>query len=307
MHFVVTGGSGFIGSHLTEHLLSNGHFVTVIDNLTTGRLENLPQHPCLSLLLKNILDCQPADFSRPVDGIAHLAATPSVNKSWEDPLLCHHNNLSTMVAIILLCKNLNVPRLVFSSSAAVYGNQVQLPIKEEEQLAPISPYGLQKLASEQYARLFAQKIGVSFIALRLFNVFGPRQDPNSPYSGVISVFSQAIQNNLPITIYGDGTQTRDFIYVEDAAVAFARALTVSLAPGICFSCNVGTGKQISLLELVEILKSCCHQSTSTIHFEKARLGDIQNSQADVSKLVSLLDFESQWPIASGIHCWLESE
>jgi UDP-glucose 4-epimerase len=306
MHFIVTGGAGFIGSHLTEQLLAGGHTVTVVDNLATGRLENLPNHPHLKLVLKNILDCQPTDFTQPIDGIAHLAATPSVTQSWDEPLASHHNNLSAMIAVLLLCQALNIPRLVFASSAAVYGNKTELPIKEEQQTAPISPYGLQKLVSEQYANLFAQNLGISFIALRLFNVFGPRQDPNSPYSGVISIFTKAIQNDLPITIYGDGLQTRDFIYVKDVAAAFTKALTIALPQGFCLSCNVGTSQRTSLLDLADILKNCCHQSKSEIYFKTPRPGDIQDSQADISKLISLLDFQPQWSVKSGIRLLVES-
>lgn len=306
MHFIVTGGAGFIGSHLTEQLLAEGHNVTVVDNLTTGRLENLLEHPRLNLVIKNVLECQAEDFTQPIDGIAHLAATPSVTQSWNEPLESHHNNLSAIIAVLLLCQALNIPRLVFASSAAVYGNKSQLPIKEEQQTAPISPYGLQKLVSEQYANLFAQNLGISFIALRLFNVFGPRQDPNSPYSGVISIFSKAIQNGLPITIYGDGSQTRDFIYVKDVAVAFTKALTIPLPKSFCLSCNVGTSQRTSLLELVDILKNCCHQSNSKINFTTARPGDIQDSQADITKLISLLDFQPQWSVASGLRLLVES-
>ncbi len=287
-------------------LVTEGHTVIVVDNLNTGSLENLPKHPRLKLLLKNVLDCQPEDFPQPIDGIAHLAATPSVTQSWNEPLESHHNNLSAIIAVLQLCQALNIPRLVFASSAAVYGNKTQLPIKEEQQTVPISPYGLQKLVSEQYANLFAENVGISFIALRLFNVFGPRQDSNSPYSGVISIFSKAIQNDLPITIYGDGLQTRDFIYVKDVAVAFTKALTVPLHKGFCLSCNVGTSQKTSLLELVDILKNCCYQSNSKIHFKTARPGDIQDSQADITKLISLLDFKPEWSVASGIRLLVES-
>ncbi len=304
MHFVVTGGAGFIGSHLTDQLLREDHSVTVVDNLSTGRLENLPKHPRLQLLLKNILDCQPKDFPQPIDGIAHLAATPSVTQSWNKPLESHHNNLSTMIAVLMLCQTLNIPRLVFASSAAVYGNKTYLPISEEQATKPISPYGLQKLVSEQYANLFAQKSNISFIALRLFNVFGPRQDLNSPYSGVISIFTKAIHKGLPVTIYGDGRQTRDFIFVEDVATAFTKALTTSLYPGYCITCNVGTGQKTTLLELVHNLKTYFTQWNSEINFENFKPGDIQHSQADISKIFSQLNFKPRWSVKSGIRILL---
>lgn len=299
MHFIVTGGAGFIGSHVTEQLLSEGHTVTVVDNLATGNLKNLPTHPHLKFIHKNILACQPEDFTQPIDGIAHLAATPSVTDSWLTPLETHRNNLSAMIAVLLLCKTLKISRLVFASSAAVYGNTIELPIREEHHTCPISPYGLQKLASEQYANLFARKWGLTFIALRLFNVFGPRQVPNSPYSGVISIFSNAMQQGLPITIYGDGTQTRDFIYVKDVAIAFTKALITPLPLGSCFTCNVGTGKRTSLLDLVNILKDNFSQWNSKIEFTTARIGDIQHSQADISRVSSLLGFSPQWSVISG--------
>jgi UDP-glucose 4-epimerase len=306
MHFIVTGAAGFIGSHVTEQLLSEGHTVTAVDNLTTGSLQNLPEHPRLNLLQKDILACQPEDFSGQVDGIAHLAAIPSVMESWWKPLETHHSNLSAMVAVIQLCQALGIPRLVFASSAAVYGGQAMLPIAEEQETCPISPYGLQKLASEQYARLFAQQLGFSFVALRLFNVFGPRQLPNSPYSGVISIFESAMQQNQPLTIYGDGSQTRDFIYVKDVAIAFTKALTTSIATGKTLTCNVGTGNSISLGQLVAILKNCFPGWTSEIRFAPARTGDIQHSQADISKATSRLEFSPRWSVQAGMKRFVES-
>ncbi len=306
MHFIVTGGAGFIGSYLTEELLAAGHNVTVVDNLSTGNLRNLPQHPCLKFVQKDILTCQPQDFTKPVDGIAHLAATPSVAQSWLQPLATHHNNLSATIAVIKLCQELNIPRLVFASSAAVYGNQVSIPIQEQQNLNPISPYGLQKLASEQYASLFTQKKGLSFIGLRLFNVFGPRQLPNSQYSGVISIFVSAMQQGLPITIYGDGSQTRDFVFVKDVAIAFTKALTAPLSPRICINCNIATGKSTSIFQLINILKNFFPKWHAETKFAPTRDGDIQHSQADISISASVLNFTPQWAIASGIRLLVKS-
>ena len=306
MHFIVTGGAGFIGSHLTEQLLSEGHSVTVVDNLATGRLQNLPDHPHLKFLQKNILACQPEDFTEQIDGIAHLAATPSVTESWLRPLEAHHNNLSAIVAVIELCQTLNIPKLVLASSAAVYGGQVSLPITEAQETSPISPYGLQKLVGEQYATLFAKQLGFSFVGLRFFNVFGPRQVPSSPYSGVISIFVSAMQKGLPITIYGDGTQTRDFVYVKDVAIALTKALVYPLTSGIGLTCNIGTGQSISLLQLVNILKDCYPDWKSEIKFAPSRLGDIQHSQADITNATSLLGFTPHWSVESGMRLFVES-
>lgn len=306
MHFIVTGGAGFIGSHVTEQLLSEGHSVTVVDNLTTGRLQNLPNHPHLKLLQKDILTCQPEDFPEQIDGIAHLAATPSVTESWLHPLDAHHNNLSAIVAVIELCQALKIPRLVLTSSAAVYGGQVSLPISEEQATCPISPYGLQKLVCEQYASLFAKQMGFSFVALRLFNVFGPRQLPNSQYSGVISIFTTAMQQGLPINIYGDGTQTRDFIYVKDVADAFTKALTLPTGSSLYLSCNIGTGKSTSLNQLIEILKGYFPEWKSEIRFLPPRSGDIQHSQANVSLAASLLGFIPDYSVQIGMGSLVKS-
>jgi UDP-glucose 4-epimerase len=306
MHFIVTGGAGFIGSHLTEQLLSEDHQVTVVDNLITGSLQNLPDHPCLKFLQKDISTCQPEDFTEQIDGIAHLAATPSVTESWLQPLEAHHNNLSATISVIQLCQALKIPRLVFASSAAVYGNLTKLPISEDQETLPISPYGLQKLVSEQYASLFAKELGFSFVGLRLFNVFGPRQVPNSQYSGVISIFVAAMRQGLPLTIYGDGTQTRDFIYVKDVANGFAKALVAPLESGSSLICNLGTSKSTSLVQLVDILKTCFPQWKSEIKFAPPRLGDIQDSQADISKASSVLNYTPQWSAKSGLERFIES-
>lgn len=292
MHFLITGGAGFIGSHVTEQLLAEGHSVTVVDNFTTGCLNNLPNHPNLRLIRSSVLECKPEHFSDAIDGVAHLAATPSVTYSWSDPLNAHHNNLSATLHVIQLCKQLNIPRFVFASSAAVYGTQPNAAISENQPTHPASPYGLQKLVSEQYASLFAKQFELSFVALRLFNVFGERQLPNSEYSGVISIFTAAMQKNQPITIYGDGTQTRDFIYVKDVAKAFSQALTVSLAPGCSHICNIGTSRSLSLTQVVEILQENFPFWTRNIQFAPARLGDIQNSLANISRAKSLLDFHA---------------
>ncbi|WP_204105119.1 MULTISPECIES: NAD-dependent epimerase/dehydratase family protein [Spirulina sp. CCY15215] len=298
MHFIVTGGSGFIGSHVTEQLLANGDRVTVLDNFSTGKHDNLPEHSQLTLVQKNILDCTVEDFNLPVDGIAHLAATPSVESSWIDPLATHNNNLSATLAAIQLCHKLQCPRLVFASSAAVYGMPETLPITEDHPTKPISPYGLQKLVSEQYGQLFTREYGLTFVALRLFNVFGDRQDPSSPYSGVISKFLEAMKNNTPITIYGDGSQTRDFISVRDVAVAFSQALTLPLPNTRELMVNVGSGRSVSLLELIEKLKPCYPHWQENIQFMSSRSGDIDNSLANIEKMSLYLEFnwELDWEL-----------
>jgi len=306
MHFLVTGGSGFIGSHLTEKLISEGHRVTVVDNLTTGNLQNLPlQHPNLTFLEKNLLETQAQNFPDRIDGIAHLAATPSVTESWLRPMETHQNNLSAMIKVLELCRTLKIPKLVFASSAAVYGDKIPLPVLEKQPPNPISPYGLQKLVSEQYAALFAQQFDLSFIGLRLFNVFGPRQVPNSQYSGVISIFVAAMQQGLPITVYGDGSQTRDFVFVQDVASAFAKALVTPIFPGLASTCNVGTGKSTSIIQLLNIMRAYFPSWKLELSFAPPRSGDILHSQADISQASSVLSFTPQWSIEDGLRLLIE--
>ncbi|WP_286392877.1 NAD-dependent epimerase/dehydratase family protein [Pseudanabaena mucicola] len=300
MQFLITGGAGFIGSHLTDKLLLDGHHVVVIDNLSTGNRRNLPNHPRLRFIEKNILDCKPEDFSEKFDAIAHLAATASVPSSWLYPLDTHENNLSATVWVIELCQKLSIPRLVYTSSAAIYGEQTELPITENHLPNPIAPYGWQKLFSEQYAYLFSQRFGFSFIGLRLFNVFGPRQIPDSSYSGVISIFVNAMQQNQSITIYGDGEQTRDFVYVQDVATALSDALTKPLNSNFYSICNIGTGISTSLVELVDIVSKCFPNWSGSIKLEPARFGDIRRSQSDITRAYDILGFVPKISIQSGI-------
>lgn len=306
MHYIVTGGAGFIGSHLTEHLLAEGHSVTVVDDLTSGKRDNLPTHPHLRLLEKDILICQPWDFPEAVDGLVHLAATPSVVSSWEHPFHAHQNNLSSMLVVIQLCKTLGIPRLVYASSAAVYGNPVQLPICESHPTTPISPYGLQKLVSEQYLHLFVEQVGFSAVILRLFNVFGSRQVASSPYSGVISIFVDALRQGRSLTLFGDGNQTRDFVYVKDVAAALSQGLVVSLKESSVITCNIGTGKAVSLLQLIDILRQYFPDWATNIQFKAPRPGDIQHSRPDIRCAVEQLGFTPQRSVQQAMEAFVDS-
>ncbi len=315
MHFIITGGAGFIGSHLIESLLADNNQLTIIDNLSTGKAQNLSHHANLRFIEADILTELASDLGERLqagmgdgaafsgnryDGLVHLAATPSVEQSWRSPLVAHENNLSTTLGIIQLCHQLNIPRLVFASSAAVYGNPQQVPISEAVPTSPISPYGLQKLASEQYVALFSKEFGISSVNLRLFNVFGPRQAPDSPYSGAISIFTSAMIAGRPVTLYGDGSQTRDFVYVKDVAIAFKKALTLTLPPGSSLTCNIGTGQAISLQALIGALKTCLPGWSADLIIQPPRVGDIQHSQADISLATAKLEFAPQWSLEKGL-------
>ncbi|WP_404783342.1 NAD-dependent epimerase/dehydratase family protein [Altericista sp. CCNU0014] len=306
MHFIVTGGAGFIGSHLTEYLLAAGHAVTAVDDLSSGSRRNLPLHDRLQLISKNVLECRPVDFSEPVDGIVHLAASPSVVRSWADPLPAHDNNLTATLASLQLTQMLKIPRFVYASSAAVYGNPSQSPIAEDRPTIPISPYGLQKLASEHYIRMFAEQYGFSAVVLRLFNVFGPRQLPTSPYSGVISIFAAAMNGGLPITIFGDGCQTRDFMYVKEVAIALTSALMTQMPARAHVICNIGTGTSISLLESIDLLRPHFPNWQNEIVFAPARTGDIRHSCPCIAKAAEVLGFVPQGSVRSSLETFIQS-
>ncbi|WP_239651849.1 NAD-dependent epimerase/dehydratase family protein [Neosynechococcus sphagnicola] len=301
MHVLVTGGAGFIGSHLIEHLLAQGDQITVVDDCRTGNPHHLPQDPRLQWLDKDIVDCDPREFTPPIHGLVHLAATASVMSSWTQPLSCHHNNLSASLAVLQLCQALQIPRLVFASSAAVYGNPLQVPIPESHPIQPISPYGYHKYWSEQYAVLFAPQFNLSCVALRLFNVFGPRQSADSAYSGVISIFAQAMQQDLPITIYGDGSQSRDFVCVKDVAIAFRQALLTDLPVGNCQVINIGTGRQASLGEVVALLQTQFPQWSKSIDYAPPRRRGIFTSPRQIS-----LEPQLFWAISPNGHWNLDS-
>jgi UDP-glucose 4-epimerase len=297
-HYLITGGAGFIGSHLVDRLLQAGHRVTVIDDFSTGKAENLPCEGPLEIVADDLLTLVPDRLAGPFTAVVHLAALPSVNDSWAQLAQSHARNLTATVRVIELARELGIPRLVFASSAAVYGNPDTLPIAEVHPRWPLSPYGLQKLASEEYGRLFARD-DFSFVALRFFNVFGPRQVADSPYSGVITKFAGALRENQPVTIFGDGTQTRDFVYVHDIAAGILLALEATgLAPFTV--CNLGCGHAVSILELAETMRGFFPRWKS--EFQRAPMppGDIVRSEADVSAAQTLLNYRPEHSLESGL-------
>ncbi|MBL8481528.1 MAG: NAD-dependent epimerase/dehydratase family protein [Rhodocyclaceae bacterium] len=298
MHVLVTGGAGFIGSHSVDALLGAGARVRVLDNFSTGKRENLPAAaPQLEIVAGDIRDV--ATVERCVAGVSHvlhLAAQVSVAASVSQPLNSASVNVTGFLNVLEASRKAGAKRLVYASSAAVYGDPTRLPIDESAPTAPLSPYGLEKLVNDQYAELYRDLYGQSNCGLRYFNVYGPRQDPHSPYSGVISVFAQRLRAGAPITINGDGRQTRDFIFVGDVARANLAALQCD-TPGVV---NIATGRSVTLLDLVGALATTTATPPQVQH-GPPREGDIRYSAADNSRLVSDLRCAEFVPLEHGLY------
>lgn len=304
MKVLVTGGAGFIGSHLTERLLSAGHQVRILDNLSTGKRENLPKDYALEFIKGDIRDVEMAH--RCVEGmeaVVHLAAVASVQASIDDPAATHQTNFDGTVILLESARLNGIKRFLYAGSAAVYGDTAEIPVSEEATPKPLSPYAVDKLDGEIYLLDCFKKYGLAATSFRFFNVYGPRQDPSSPYSGVISIFVDRLLRKQPVTVFGDGKQTRDFVYVADLADLLTMALRDTRGAGGVF--NVGTGKSHSLLELLGHLEKLSGYKIER-HHEKPRSGDIQHSCADISRLKSVFGRVPSMPFEEGLKRLLES-
>ena len=297
-HFLVTGGAGFIGSHLAEELVKRGHRVRVADALVTGKRSNLDHLSGVEFLEGDLADLA---FARQavdgVDFVLHQAAIPSVPRSVADPLTSHRSNVEATLNVLIAARDARVRRLVFAGSSSAYGNTATLPKHEAMPSDPLSPYALQKVVGEQYLRMFTRLYGLETVTTRYFNVYGPRQDPSSPYSGVISLFATALLEGRAPTIYGDGEQTRDFTYVADVVDGVLRA---SEAPGVSGeTINVAAGGRISLNRLFETMRTIVGAKVEPT-YAAPRTGDVRDSQADVTKAKRLLGFEPRVPLEEGL-------
>lgn len=297
--FLVTGGAGFIGSHLVDDLLRAGHDVRVLDNLSTGSLQNLP--PDTEFRLADVRD---ADAVRAalagVDGCFHLAAVASVQAANSDWLGTHQTNLSGAIAVFegaLRARHGPLP-VVYASSAAVYGEAQRHPLTERAPTRPITAYGADKLGCELHAAAAARTHGVGSVGLRFFNVYGPRQDPRSPYSGVISIFAERLLRGGDVTIFGDGGQTRDFVYVGDVCKALRAAMT-GHQPGRSLVFNVCTGRETRVLDLADTIARLT-ASSSALAFAPPRAGDIRRSVGDPGRLARILGVTPATPIDAGL-------
>ena len=287
--YLVTGGAGFIGSHVCEELVSRGDRVRVVDDLSTGRRENLDHLEGVELIIRDVADPNTADRAvAGVDYVVHLAAIPSVPRSIKDPLSSNHANVTGTLSVLVAAQRHGVKRLVFASSSSVYGDSALLPKHEDMPTQPLSPYALQKLTGEGYLRLFYDLHGLETVSVRYFNVFGPRQDPTSAYSGVISLFARCLIENRPPTIYGDGEQTRDFTYVRNVVDGTLRACVSPGAAGRVI--NVTCGGRVSLNVLFNTMRGMT-DSTVTPHYTDARVGDVRDSQGDITRAQTLLQYE----------------
>jgi nucleoside-diphosphate-sugar epimerase len=298
MKALVTGGAGFIGSHLVEGLLAGGWEVVVLDNLATGFAENVPTGA--TLVTGDAGDTGFLDQALPVsDAVFHLAAVSSVQDSLDRPIAVHDINLTTTLILLEAAARHGVRRFVFSSSAAVYGDTGGEPAREDMKPNPLSHYAVQKLASEHYCAVYQRLYGLETVCLRYFNVFGPRQRADSPYSGVISRFAAAARRGEAPTIFGDGGQTRDFCHVYNVARANISAATrpVESVAGKVF--NVGSASSISVRDLAETVGRMVPGSVAPV-FGPARSGEIRHSQADISQAKQLLGYEPSVDFSTGL-------
>ena len=286
--YLVTGGAGFIGSHVVQTLLARGQSVRIADDFSSGLRENVPSALTGDLVEGDLSD--PAVAARAVAGckyVIHLAAIPSVPRSVKDPVRSHRANVEGTLNMLVAARDAHVKRLVFAGSSSAYGDTPTLPKHEGMPSNPQSPYALQKVIGEQYCQMFTRLYGLETVTIRYFNVFGPRQDPGSPYSGVISLFSTALLEGRQPVIYGDGGQTRDFTYVANVVDGVLRACEAPDASGEVI--NVATGGRVSLNELLKTMNVIVGTNLGAI-YKESRAGDVRDSQADISKAKRLLGY-----------------
>jgi UDP-glucose 4-epimerase len=304
MRILVTGGAGFIGSHLAQALVAQGHRVRVLDNFYSGRLENLREVRRDVELLRG--DCaDPASVRRAVRGIEvvyHQAAVPSVARSILDPVLSHRANATATVTLLSACRAAGVRRFIYAGSSSVYGDRAGRAKREDMEPRPLSPYAVSKLAGELFLRVFARLHGMETLTLRYFNVFGPRQDPGSPYSGVISLFVTSLLRRRTPVIYGDGLQSRDFTYVANVVDANLRALRAQGLRGQAV--NVAMGRSVSLRRLLRAVARATGRPARARQ-RAARPGDVRHSLADIRKARALLGYRPTVSFEAGLHLTLD--
>jgi nucleoside-diphosphate-sugar epimerase len=302
MHYVVTGGAGFIGSHLVEHLVTapGGHRVTVLDNFSTGRRENLaPWLDRIRIVEGSVADpnaCREAIAG--ADFVLHQAALPSVPRSLKDPAASHEANTTGTLNVLIAARDARVKRVVYAASSSAYGNTAELPKREDMLPRPLSPYAAAKYAGEQYCRAFNASFGLGTVALRYFNVFGPRQDPTSQYAAVIPKFIVCAQSGEAPTIFGDGEQTRDFTYVANVVRANLLACDAPQA-ALGEPYNVGCGERVSVNMLWHRIRDMLGSSVEA-RYEPTRMGDVRDSLASLDRVHTMLGYTPAVALDDGL-------
>src|SRR6267142_2770913 len=299
MRFVVTGGAGFIGSNTVDELVRRGHGVVVLDDLSSGKEENLADiRNKITLIKGSIIDIEVVRKAmHEAEYVIHLAARTSVPKSVKDPIETNRINIDGTLNVLVAARDAKVKRIVFAASSSAYGETPTLPKVEKMEPQPISPYGVTKYVGELYAQTFGRCYGLENVSLRYFNIFGPRQEPSSPYSGVLAKFCTAFLEDTQPVIFGDGEQTRDFTYVDNAVQANLLACEAPNVSGKVF--NVGVGGRFSLNHTVTLLNNISGKTLET-KYEPPRDGDIRDSQADISQARELLGYEPQVSFEEGL-------
>lgn len=296
---VVTGGAGFIGSHIVDALVATGAEVVVIDDLSAGYMRNIEHHgERVEFVEMSITDLSELiEVTKDVDAIVHHAAVASVPQSIDDPIGTHEVNVTGTLNVLEAARINNISKVIYTSSSAVYGDEPTLPKVESMACQPLSPYALHKYMNEQYAALYSELYGLTTIGFRYFNVFGPRQDPSSQYSGVISIFADRIGRDEGVTIFGDGETTRDFVYVGDVVAANIAALQSGMSGAHIY--NIGSGNQTSLLELVSALEDVCGRMAS-VTYADPRTGEVRHSVSDIEKARVELNYQSHTDLKTGL-------
>jgi UDP-glucose 4-epimerase len=294
---IVTGGCGFIGSHLVDKLVGDGCEVVIIDNLVSGNKANIDGISGDVTFHEASVQDEIEPYMKDADIIFHLAANVFVTKSVEDPRFDADNNIKGILNVLECARKLDISQVVYSSSSAVYGDNVKVPTDEAQPVAPGSPYGISKYVGEMYLKNYAFLYGINSVALRYFNVYGTRQADDSPYSGVIAVFIKNALDGKAFTIFGDGEQSRDFVSVHDVVQANISAASTKDMMGEIF--NIGTGRSITLNALAELIEALSGKLGR--NYEPARLGDIKTSVADIAKAQDVLDFKPTVKIDDGIN------
>jgi nucleoside-diphosphate-sugar epimerase len=297
--YLVTGGAGFIGSHIVKRLVDAGAFVRVVDNLSTGRFDRLENvRDSIEFVKGDLADERVSDsVVTDIDYVLHQAAVPSVQRSVIDPLGTNRANVTATLNLLESCRKERVCRVVYAASSSAYGDTEVLPKAEGMPAKPLSPYALQKLVGERYCKLYYDLYGLETVSLRYFNVFGPNQDPHSEYSAVIPKFITRLLAKEPLTVYGDGEQSRDFTYIENVVEANLLAVRAVGASGNV--CNIGCGERISLNSLIRLMEEITGVRAD-VNYAHAKLGDVRHSLADISLARSLVAYEPKVMVKEGL-------